>query len=163
MPAIFDHFVHHYDLTPHVAWRVTFVIPFIIITGTAIAMLLTCPDTPVGKWADRHAAVHQNLENSHRNGTVVMVPTQSDDGISNHSDKELGKDEKKADNTGMDVETTAGTVVDANDAAYSNEIVQKPTWQELIKVTFGSPQSIALGACYVCTFGAELAVNSILG
>lgn len=53
MPAIFDSLVHRQHLTPHTAWRVAFVVPFIFIILTALMILLLCPDTPTGKWSSR--------------------------------------------------------------------------------------------------------------
>jgi len=42
------------------------------------------------------------------------------------------------------------------------EVIQKPSFGEILKVCT-SPQTLVLGACYFCSFGAELAINSILG
>jgi len=62
MPAIFDSLVHKRGLTPHVAWRVSFIVPFILIVCTAVGMLLLCQDTPTGKWADRHQSTQVLLD-----------------------------------------------------------------------------------------------------
>ncbi|KAJ2977244.1 hypothetical protein NQ176_g4481 [Zarea fungicola] len=62
MPAIFDSLVAHQDLTPHVAWRVSFIVPFILIVTIAIAMLTLCDDCATGKWSQRHEAVQDNLK-----------------------------------------------------------------------------------------------------
>jgi NNP family nitrate/nitrite transporter-like MFS transporter len=56
----------------------------------------------------------------------------------------------------------AGEVVDAVAEEYTHEIVQDPTPTEILKV-MASPQTLALCAAYFCSFGAELAINSILG
>lgn len=48
MPAIYDSLVHSQGLTPHRAWRVAYVAPFIIIVTLALAMLFLCEDTPTG-------------------------------------------------------------------------------------------------------------------
>src|SRR5271156_4447336 len=41
--------------TPHVAWRVSFVVvPFIIVMFMAMMILFFAPDTPAGKWENRH-------------------------------------------------------------------------------------------------------------
>ena len=41
--------------TPHVAWRISFVVvPFIIVMFMAMMILFFAPDTPTGKWEDRH-------------------------------------------------------------------------------------------------------------
>jgi NNP family nitrate/nitrite transporter-like MFS transporter len=42
------------------------------------------------------------------------------------------------------------------------EVIQKPSFTTMLKVIC-SPAVLVLGAAYFCTFGAELAVNSILG
>ena len=75
MPAIFDSLMAHQHLSAHVAWRVSFIVLFIIITVTAIAMLLVCDDTPTGKWSERQVSVQHNLEVQGVTGTgVVDVP-----------------------------------------------------------------------------------------
>jgi len=48
------------------------------------------------------------------------------------------------------------------DAEYTHEIIQAPTGKEIAKVAV-SPQTLVLCFCYFCSFGAELAVNAILG
>lgn len=163
MPAIFDHFVTGYGFTAHKAWRVSFTIPFAIITGTAILLLLLCPDTPTGKWSERKQHVIENLDHEHKAGHVVEhsglvhdLPTQDtkapsfkDEKLSAHSSNEV-------------VNVEAGQVVDAVADEYTHEVVQDPTAMEILKV-MGSPQTLALCAAYFCSFGAELAINSILG
>ena len=42
------------------------------------------------------------------------------------------------------------------------EVIQKPSFKEMAKVIL-SPQTLVTAACYFCTFGAELSINSILG
>lgn len=42
------------------------------------------------------------------------------------------------------------------------EVVQKPSFKDIFRVMF-SLQTLFLGAAYFCTFGAELAINSVLG
>ena len=42
------------------------------------------------------------------------------------------------------------------------EVIQKPSFKEILKV-IGSPQTLVTGACYFCSFGAELSINSTLG
>jgi len=59
MPAIFNSLVAN-GLTEHVAWRVAFVVPGILIVTVAVLMLLLCPDTPTGKWSEREEAAASN-------------------------------------------------------------------------------------------------------
>jgi NNP family nitrate/nitrite transporter-like MFS transporter len=176
MPAIYNSFVTQQGLTPHVAWRVSFVVPGILIVGVATLLILLCPDTPTGKWsermqvtADNHAAVESS---------IVDVPGQvsedakdantSSDGVhtpdsQTRTNSDLHHDEKKStypsDKLG-DPEAQIGEqqVLDTS----RGEVIQKPTLKDIFLISF-SPQTIVTGAAYFCTFGAELAVNSILG
>jgi MFS transporter, NNP family, nitrate/nitrite transporter len=159
MPAIFDHFVSYYHLTPHKAWRYSFLVPFAVITGTAILMLVLCPDTPTGSWSDRADDVKHNLEAEHNVGHVVphsgLITDAPAAKATSISEKEKGSE------SNVDIETSAGEMYEV-DAEYTHEVIQSPTASEILKVAI-SPQVIALGLCYMCSFGAELAINSILG
>ena len=153
MPAIYDSLVHRQGLTPRVAWRVSFIVPFILITCTAIAMLLLTEDTPTGKWSERNVIVQQP------DGTVVSAPgTLTDKPVPNGSIS--SNDEKKVATAPADVESGQGEVQVLDEVKH--EIVVKPTFKEAMKVA-GSMQTVMLCAGYVCSFGGELAINSILG
>lgn len=168
MPAIFDSLVEKQNLTPHVAWRVAFIVPFICITATAIAMLLLCSDTPTGKWSERHLAVQQNLASHGVTVSVVDAPggimdkKGSDDGSSSPPSQEGEKMQFEA--TGErkyhDHEAQMGEQQMLETAR--GEIIVKPTLREGLKVTF-TPQVLVLVGGYFCSFGAELAINSVLG
>ncbi|CAI4215521.1 unnamed protein product [Parascedosporium putredinis] len=119
MPALFDALVHSQGLTPRVAWRVAFVLPFVIVVTTAAGMLLFCDDTPTGKWSERHLALEAEQPMTPPSETATLH-------LSHDSENE-----KK------DVEKT-------------------------LHVIF-SLQSLALAAPYACSFGGELAINSIIG
>lgn len=169
MPAIFDSLVERQGLTPHVAWRVAFVVPFICIAVTAVGMLLLCPDTPTGKWSDRHRAVEQNLANHGVVATVVDAPggimdkKPSEDGSatppSQHGEKmqfEATGERKKS----FDHEAQMGEQQMLDTAR--GEVVIKPTFREAMRVIF-TPQVLVVAGGYFCSFGAELAINSVLG
>ncbi|KAF2015548.1 nitrate transporter-like protein [Aaosphaeria arxii CBS 175.79] len=153
MPAIFDSLVHRQGLSPHVAWRVTFIVPFILITVTAISMLLLTEDTPTGKWADRgKIAATEHTTIVATTGVLTDKPTGAGSISSN--------DEKKTSTAPVDVEAGTGEVNILDEVQH--EVVQKPTFKEAWKVA-ASPQTIMLCAGYICSFGGELAINSILG
>jgi len=167
MPAIFDSLVRNQHLTKHVAWRVSFVVPGILIVAVALGLLLLCDDCPTGKWADRAQAAENNLRAHGASGAIVDIPGTVNADIkrsgSESDDQGIVREEKKLDQT-------RGTFAD-NEAQMGEEqmldtargeIVQKPSMMEILKVTV-SPQTLVLGACYFCTFGAELAINSVLG
>ena len=178
MPAIYNSFVKQQGLTPHVAWRVSFVVPGILIVGVATLLILLCPDTPTGKWADRmQASPNSQQHNGILEGTVVDVPGQmsedakharsSSDGANTPDSQtrthSILHDEKKSDypaGKASDPEAQIGEqqVIDTS----QGEIIQKPTLKDILRISF-SPQTMVTGAVYFCTFGAELAVNSILG
>ena len=169
MPAIFDSLVHQQGLSAHVAWRVAFVVPFIVITATAIAMLITCPDTPTGKWSDRHRHAQENLASHGITANVVDVPGEFQDKKSpspGSTTPRGGSTEKmEFDATGKhggiaDHEAQVGEQSMLETAR--GEIVQKPTFKEAMKVLF-SLQTLVMMMTYFCSFGAELAINSNLG
>jgi MFS transporter, NNP family, nitrate/nitrite transporter len=171
MPAIYDSLMKDQHLSSHVAWRVSFIVPFIIITVTAIAMVLLCPDTPTGKWSERHLAVQHNLQaHGVRAEKIVDVPGAITDQKTTGASTPVGSgDEKRLDEEAdvsrakhgsFDHEATMGEQ-EMLDAA-RGEVVMKPSFKEAMSVIF-TPQTLVVAACYFCSFGAELAINSILG
>ncbi|KAI9823593.1 MAG: hypothetical protein M1832_002374 [Thelocarpon impressellum] len=152
MPAIFDSLVRRQNLTAHVAWRVTFIVPFILITSTALLMLLVAPDTPSGKWSERSRPVERSLqargEVVHEPGSIRLNPeAEKAEGVT------IGEGHGK-------VETPPGDLESVGIA--KDEVVQSPTGKEYLRVAL-SPPTVALSVAYFCSFGAELAINSILG
>jgi NNP family nitrate/nitrite transporter-like MFS transporter len=161
MPIIFDSLVHSRGLTPHVAWRVTFLVPFVIIVFTAITMLIFCPDTPSGKWSERFQHVQESLQAHGVDASIVQVPG----GITDKADSLPGS-EGKAEEAGISKVRTFDheakvSEQDMLDTA-KGEIVEKPSLKQALKVVC-SPQTLALAFGYFNSFGAELAINSILG
>jgi NNP family nitrate/nitrite transporter-like MFS transporter len=155
MPAIFDSLVKNMGLSDSKAWRVSFVVPFIMIMFIALGMLFLCEDTPTGKWSERHNAISQ--------GVVVDMPNNgkfvaAQDSPSNMSIKS-NSDEKK----GEIVDAASLEAPEPGQVEIATaEIVKAPTLKEGLRV-IGSLQAILLGLPYACSFGAELAINSILG
>ncbi|KAI9788559.1 MAG: hypothetical protein M1816_006808 [Peltula sp. TS41687] len=165
MPAIYDSLVRRNHLTPHKAWRVAFIVPFILITSTAIFMLLLCPDTPTGKWSERHLATQQNIAAHQVEGQVVDVPSITDRKAlsSSGTPSESPSDEKLKHESKHDNSYDHEAQVGENEMIESqSEVVVKPTFREMLKV-ITSPQTLVLCAGYFNSFGAELAINSILG
>ncbi|KKY17529.1 putative nitrate transporter [Phaeomoniella chlamydospora] len=166
MPAIFDSLVSRQHLTPHVAWRVSFIVPFICITVVAISLVLFCPDTPTGKWSERHLHAQQNLASHGITANIVDAPQDSVlskysvDGNpgTNGADEKLNYDAKPANYGDHEAQLPPQTLLDTA----RGEVIVKPTLKEAAKVTI-SPQTLVTAGCYFCTFGAELAINSILG
>jgi NNP family nitrate/nitrite transporter-like MFS transporter len=169
MPAIFDSLVARQHLTPHVAWRVAFVVPFILIVSTACLMLLLCPDTPTGKWSERHLHVQQNLQAHGVTAKFVDVPggitdkNTSSDGVATPTDddrKIRQENEIATAKHNYDHEAQMPEQDMLDEAR--GEVIVKPTLKEAINVIF-TPQTLVVASCYFCSFGAELAINSVLG
>ncbi len=132
MPAIFDSLVKKQNLTPHVAWRVAFIVPFIIITAIAMGILFTAEDCPAGKWANRHNFLDG----------VVIAPSSS-----NSINEKAGKanvDTSKADPEAVNDRSAIDTA--------EGEVIVAPTLKEGLSVFF-SLQTLALAAPYACSFG----------
>lgn len=166
MPAIFDSLVQDRHLSPHVAWRVSFIVPFIVITATAIGMILCCPDTPTGKWSERHLYVQQNLDSHGVSGFIVQAPGDLADqkGVSTgfdsppHNGANKAVDEKHTANYDHEAKISEQAMLDVA----QGEVVVKPSFKQSLPVLL-SPQTLVMAGCYFCSFGAELAINSILG
>lgn len=171
MPVIFDSLVKDRGLTPHVAWRVTFVVPGICITATAIAMLLLCDDTPTGKWSDRHLHAEQNLAAHGVEVSVVDAPK----GLMEAKEVESSRSGSTTPPAGDEKVIRSGEHKPAkfadNEAQISEqsmvetargEIIVQPTFKEILAVIM-TPQTLVCGVGYFNSFGAELAINSILG
>lgn len=160
MPAIYESLVGN-GLSRHVAWRVDFVIPGILIVTTALAMVLLTPDCPTGRWSERQSATERIVRRTSFSGGVVDIPGEITD------EKRAGTESPS--NVSDDKDMKKGPLEDAEAASghddvaeVQGEVIQKPTFKEVMRVTF-SPQTLVTGACYFCSFGAELAINSILG
>ncbi|KAL1595610.1 hypothetical protein SLS59_008248 [Nothophoma quercina] len=181
MPAVYKALVSD-GLPSHKAWRVSFIVPGILIVFVAICLVLLCDDTPTGKWNERMAAAEESLRRHdvvaeekvrQHEGQVVNIrgdlqdipkpsPTSSRLGSTvevqmstpvapNGDEKKHGWRDDEAQQTDAQMFTTATT-----------EIVQKPSLSSIMATMF-SLQTLVPAACYFCTFGAELSINSILG
>ena len=170
MPAIFDSLVSRQHLTPHVAWRVAFIVPFILIVSTACLMLLLCPDTPTGKWSERHLHVQQNLQAHGITAQIVDVPggitdkkNHSEDGTAAPTDNERKiREENHIAKAKHDYDHEAQMPEQEMLDEARGEVVVKPTVKEALGVIF-TLQTLTPAACYFCSFGCELAINSTLG
>ncbi|KAH7063879.1 nitrate transporter-like protein [Paraphoma chrysanthemicola] len=157
MPAIYDSLRKDQGLSSHVSWRVSFIVPFILITAVGIALVTLTDDTPNGKWADRAAAVPAGHSTHH---TVVSTTGGIDEKPATTGSISSNDEKKHAAPANGDVESATGEVQVID--GYQHEVVQKPTFKEGMKVLL-SPQTLMLCAGYFNSFGGELAINSILG
>jgi NNP family nitrate/nitrite transporter-like MFS transporter len=159
MPAVFDSFRRH-GHTAGQAWRLTFIVPLIMVIFTAFSLLFLCPDTPVGKWNERHLHVQENLQfHGVAADPIVDVPggitekaIPSDSHASDMEDKR-----EKPPTFDHEAPLTKSEMLETA----QGEVIQKPTFKEALHVMF-SPQTAFHFCTYFCSFGAELAVNAIL-
>lgn len=138
------------------AWRVAFIVPFILIVSTAAGMWLFCDDTPTGKWSERHIAAEQLRQQ------IVQIPgTVPSDSSLPGSDN--SKHDVKGEKLDMEAHVAAPDVQTGQtlDAA-KEEVILAPTLQNTLRI-LRSPQTLFHCATYACSFGGELAINSYLG
>ncbi|KAJ5204531.1 uncharacterized protein N7498_005410 [Penicillium cinerascens] len=162
MPAIYDALVTSQGLTSHKAWRVAYIVPFIIITAVALGMVFLCEDTPTGKWSERHLWLTEAATPS--NGNIVDINSVGNSGGPSSPPSVYGI-------TAVDVEkkgVQTPSVIDKNASTLEQidllkaEIVIAPTHKEAMRVAL-SLSTMAVAIPYACSFGSELAINSILG
>lgn len=153
MPALLDSLVHVQGLESHKAWRVAYIVPFIIITFVAMGMLFLCPDTPTGKWSERHLyAVGTDTETAYivDGGNVATVPNTADKPPATpEADTSETKTSKQKD---VDYETQLGEVIIYEDP--KGEVIVAPTFREALRV-FCCKHSLALALPYACSFGGS--------
>jgi len=161
MPAIYDSLKHHFGRSSSEAWRITFVVPLICLIVCGLGMLLLCEDTPMGAWKDRHRHIQQNLvshgllvdtpsplpppdeKDKSRPTTRNISSSSFDDSILQPFDHEIPISRTEA------LSTAHG------------ETILPPTLAETLSITF-SLHGLFHAATYACSFGSELAINSIL-
>lgn len=165
MPAIVNSLVQKQNMTPHTAWRVAFVIPFILITATALVMILTCPDSPTGSWNSRTKDLQRNLDVrdtffstlGKRKGAATSINSA---GSGNDTIK-LNSARGQAHGNPEEYSEMQAKEDDILQAA-SWELVEKPTVHTTLNAV-ASLSTLTVVVAYFCSFGTELAINSILG
>jgi NNP family nitrate/nitrite transporter-like MFS transporter len=170
MPAAFDSLVTNMDLTPHVAWRVAFIVPTIMLLSAAAFAFFLCEDLPTGKWSERHLIAGAIVDepaaapvaSSSDSGSDIEVKTGASTPTppAANPDKtsEKGRAAAMAAAQGQTISTEA---YEAGIAPTRMEVVQKPTLRGTLPLLL-APQTVMLALPYACSFGGELAVNSIL-
>jgi NNP family nitrate/nitrite transporter-like MFS transporter len=160
MPAIYDSLVHSQGLAPHKAWRVSYIVPFIIIVILALCMLFICEDTPTGKWSERHIWMKENNE-SQANIVNLMSGSPSTRPSGPPSiNISTPQSEKKGIQTPQMVDPEAQAVGQVD--ILRTDTVVAPSSKEVMNVLL-SLSTAAVAIPYACSFGSELAINSILG
>jgi MFS transporter, NNP family, nitrate/nitrite transporter len=164
MPAVFDSLVQDRGLTAHKAWRVAYIVPFIIIVAVALGMLFTCDDTPTGKWSERAPLIIEGTRFVDQTEGGKEGQTSTEGILTSRSkakeDKEANYNEANKTPLGsnLDAQLEDRKVVDD----IKGEVIVPPTLKEVLYVV-SSMSTLALAAQYACSFGAELALDGVLG
>jgi NNP family nitrate/nitrite transporter-like MFS transporter len=119
-------------------------------------MIFTCQDTPTGKWSERHingTATPLTVMGQPDLGSPEMIPS----GVA--TPNSIMKTETKIKGN---PDPEAQVPVDSSKGQVLQELVVAPTWSETMEVVFSGP-TLSLAMLYACTFGAELALDAILG
>jgi NNP family nitrate/nitrite transporter-like MFS transporter len=170
MPAVFNSFVARGFSTGQ-SWRLTFIVPLIMVIAVGVALLCLCPDAPTGHWSERHHALqeeHDHQSASQVASSVTDVPGSITDRFPSDTPENLSAkedDDKKKKETYISApvifDHEAQILSQGSSEAVRGEIITKPTLSEAMRVTF-SPQTAFHVFSYMNSFGAELAINSIL-
>jgi NNP family nitrate/nitrite transporter-like MFS transporter len=163
MPAVFDSLVANQGMSEHTAWRVTFVVPLVCLITCGVSMLLFCPDSPLGRWDERAQRVQENLE-AHGMSGVNVVTISGEVTEPFPVDQSPSDEEKQKDTAEGELQVSGNEMpITKNEALETarGETILKPTFKEAIPVLL-SLQTLFHVATYFCSFGGELAVNSIL-
>ncbi|KGQ12354.1 Nitrate transporter [Beauveria bassiana D1-5] len=155
MPAVFDSLVSRQGLSPSTAWRVTFVVPLVCLVACALGMALLCPDAPLGRWSERDERIRENLR------ALQMREGSTDTGLATpNTETYASSDEEKA---GAKMPADAGAGLSHQQALdiAQGEVVMKPLLKDSLAILL-SPQTIFHVVTYACSFGGELAINSVL-
>ena len=160
MPAIFDSLVSRQGLSDHAAWRVAFVVPFILIITTALIIIFLCPDTPTGPWSSRALDAQRQMEMrdtflSSTGESKENAYIRTTDGISNDTIK---LNAVRVQSCYTDAQAHEEDLL----AAASWELVEKPTYQNSAKTVFSLP-TLTLCVVHFCSFGGEICINQLLG
>lgn len=166
MPAVYDSLMSTHNHDSRVAWRLSFVIPCVLLIIVAIACFFTCNDCPTGAWADRHSALSASLLSRNSSRTLFSAMPSAV-----NSTAHLG--EKKAANhkdSGVTVREESVNWSRRGSAATTDSRISSLspstpppsafTRQGLISIL--CPSTLMLAAVYATTFGSALAVNSII-
>lgn len=134
-------------LSSSVSWRVSFIVPTILLIACGLGALLTTDDCPTGKWHERHEALAKlNEENM-----------SSEEKEAHQNDKRKAQ----AQSSVTEVKDNSVEIGPLTPERPRMEIVDKPSWS-LVRKALCQPQTLMLAVPYFASFGGELAINSIL-
>ncbi|GAA5899530.1 uncharacterized protein JCM6883_005251 [Sporobolomyces salmoneus] len=169
MPAIFNSLVSSHGHDERVAWRLSFIVPCVLLLACGALVLIFNEDTPTGPWATRNldsrnirrgSGTLSNIRSTNSSLTV-FGPFQPGSGVKHIKSMPSSSDlEKGASSVAVTRRGSEATMLDEYDTAPP---------QSQPAQSFGSGlkdlacmQTFMLAAGYFATFGTCLTVNSIL-
>ncbi|GAA6002789.1 hypothetical protein JCM10207_007682 [Rhodosporidiobolus poonsookiae] len=159
MPAVFNSFGSAHDHPERVAWRLSFLVPCILLLACGAAVLFLNDDTPTGPWSTRE------LHQPRRGSTEPLNSVNSSVTVFDRPVRPSPVATKASNQ--VDLEKAQGTAVEVSrrgsDATAFSTAPLPP------KQSFGSQlkdlaclPTFLLAASYFSTFGTALVVNSLL-
>ncbi|KAM0793515.1 hypothetical protein ACM66B_000954 [Microbotryomycetes sp. NB124-2] len=165
MPAVFQSFLDHHNHEARVAWRLSFVVPCIMLLCVSAACWILCDDTPTGSWNTRplpqadgsHASTTPDEEKANepqtlftrsRNSSITMLDSTFSGGNSDRKDRAAAHVVSISSRRG-----SAATCVATPPTKVPLNQGLKDVW---------CLPAFLLASMYFTTFGTALVVNSFL-
>ncbi|GAA5972714.1 hypothetical protein JCM11641_002987 [Rhodosporidiobolus odoratus] len=164
MPAVFNSFKFSHSHPERIAWRLSFIVPCVLLLACGLAVLLLNEDTPTGPWSTRelNQARRDSAQPVLSSGNSSM--TVLDRSVQPPTIAAMKGSQQQAD---LEKNEGASVVVERRGSAGTEVSTASPAAPA--KQSFGSQlqdlaclQTFMLAATYFATFGICLTTNSIL-
>lgn len=155
MPAVVSLLMDNFGVSQYWAWRLAFpCCPLIIIIGISAIILLLGHDTPTGAWSARHSRPGiTSLDDGNASKTKPAEDTDERVDMVDIPDGSKNCDTNVV--PVVQIPLMTSTVVN------EDEIPQAPSMRDVWKTTLSS-QTLLVAVPYLCSFGAELAIEGII-
>lgn len=155
MPAIFNSLTSLHGISIRIAWRVSFLVPCVLLLAVGLAVLLLTDDTPLGPWSEREKNQPRResaapVLNSTANSSMTVF-----DRLERPSQAVVKGDLEKND------EMTAAVSRRESEASETVAPAPKQSFGSQLKDLACLP-TLMLCATYFATFGASLSVRAFL-
>ncbi|KAM0752889.1 MFS general substrate transporter [Meredithblackwellia eburnea MCA 4105] len=169
MPSVFDSLVSQHHLRAPVAWRVSFVVPCIVLIFFGICLLLFVDDTPTGHWRNRGqrnltgssvATAFGNLTPSSQSSTVAVDKSNPKESSGKNTYSETTNSVRRP-----SAADSMMTAVEVQPASRAESVAPPAREERTLKQNLGHLccwQTLMLSALYFSTFGGGLAMSSFL-